>query len=59
MSRDESIEVYRLLELEDTGDLQVIRAMINNIFTKRGVRLVEQTLVDIEFDEVDSKEGNV
>lgn len=59
MSRDESIEVYRLLELEDTGDLQVIRAMINNIFTKRGVRLVEQTLVDIEFDEVESKEGNV
>ena len=59
MSRDECIEVYRLLELEDTGDLQVIRAMINNIFTKRGVRLVEQTLVDIEFDEVDSKEGNV
>ena len=58
MSREECIEVYRLLELEDTGDLQVIRAIINNIFTKRGVRLVEQTLVDIEFDEVDSKEGN-
>ena len=51
MNRAESIEVYRLLELEDTGDLQVIRAMINNIFVKRGVTLVAQTLVDIEFDE--------
>ena len=51
MNRAESIEVYRLLELEDTGDLQVIRAMINNIFGKRGVTLVEQTLVTIEFDE--------
>lgn len=51
MNRADSIEVYRLLELEDTGDLQVIRAMINNIFGKRGVTLVEQTLVDIEFDE--------
>ena len=27
------------------------RAMINNIFGKRGVTLVEQTLVTIEFDE--------
>ena len=51
MNRADSIEVYRLLELEDTGDLQVVRAMINNIFAKRGVTLVEQTLVDIEFDE--------
>jgi hypothetical protein len=53
MSRDESIEVYRLLELEETGNLQVIRAMINNIFVKRGITLVEQTLVDIEFDDGD------
>lgn len=51
MNRAESIEVYRLLELEDTGDLQVVKAMINNIFRKRGVTLVEQTLVNIEFDE--------
>ena len=51
MNSADSIEVYRLLELEDTGDLQVVRAMINNIFAKRGVTLVEQTLVDIEFDE--------
>lgn len=51
MSRDESIEVYRLLELEETGNLQVIRAMINNIFVKRGITLVEQTLVTIEFDD--------
>jgi hypothetical protein len=51
MNRAESIEVYKALELEDTGDLQVIRAMINNIFAKRGITLIEQTLVTIEFDD--------
>ena len=51
MNRADSIELYKALELEDTGDLQVVRAMINNIFVKRGVTLVEQTLVTIEFDE--------
>lgn len=51
MNRADSIELYKALELEDTGDLQVVRAMINNIFAKRGVTLVEQTLVTIEFDE--------
>ena len=51
MNRADSIELYKALELEDTGDLQVVRAMINNIFGKRGVTLVEQTLVTIEFDE--------
>lgn len=51
MSRDESIELYKALELEETGNLQMIRAMINNIFVKRGITLVEQTLVTIEFDD--------
>ena len=51
MSREECIQVYKVLECESTSDLQLIRAMINQIFNERGLPIVEQMLVNVEFVE--------
>ena len=57
MSKDEYIQLYEALECESTSNLQLVRAMINNIFKKRGLPIVEQMLVDIEFDDCNDCDG--
>ena len=55
MNREECIQIYNVLECEGTENLQLIRAMINNIFKKRGLPIVEQMLINVSFDDGDDE----
>lgn len=51
MTKQESIDLYQGFMLEEVSYLVMIKAMINSILSKRGCKINEEMLVNIEFVE--------